>query len=530
MLSGLKQKIKQTRWNTWFGLAGLGIFFLALRWNSFSVPLDRDEGDYAYAARLLVQGLAPYEHIFIQKPPMVIYSYALAHLMAPHLFWFARLGAYLSVALATALLGYIAWLEFGAGVAFPAMGLMTPMVLLPEITQFGGCVEMWLLFPLMGAIAIYCHSRKNGNRACHWFAAAFLAVTAILYKYTALPMLAFAFAVWCWELYRTGNRKQLGRGLLAAVAGAFLAIAIEVGYFLVHDGGKGLWECTIVFNRYYAGSGIFGWAMFLAKVKTFWSAWWILFLVPWASLLLANRRKWFWYGMLLCALVATGSSAYGQYYIVVMPFWALLSAMGIRALISEIDKRSKLSAWAGAMMVAGVVIFAARSDVPWLLCSSQRFAEVKMDGYPFLDARWAAAQVSQLTTPDDFIYVAGSEPEIMDYTERFSPTRFSNVYPLMVPSPAAQRYQREAIQALQLHPPALIVYIQSPTSWVRHPTTPPDFNNFLRDFMARDYRLIGGYLNGKNKFHTTLSTNEFAAADLLLLERNDWTGAAKKIN
>src|SRR5437588_1954736 len=103
--------------------AGLGICFLfvALRWSRYDAPLIRDEGEYAYAAQLLHHGLAPYQHAFLQKPPMIIYTYALAQFLAPHLFWFPHLLAYLSAAGATALLGLIARRQFGPGVAWPAM-------------------------------------------------------------------------------------------------------------------------------------------------------------------------------------------------------------------------------------------------------------------------------------------------------------------------------------------------------------------------------------------------------------------------
>ena len=136
--------------------------FIALRWNSYEAPLTRDEGSFHYCARLLVESSTPDEHAFEQKPPMVIYSYALSNLLLSQFFWSARLLAYLFVALATVLLGYIARLEFGKGFALPAMWLMTPMVLLPGIDQFWASVEMFMLFPMLATVAIYCYSRQHG--------------------------------------------------------------------------------------------------------------------------------------------------------------------------------------------------------------------------------------------------------------------------------------------------------------------------------------------------------------------------------
>jgi len=75
----------------WLGILGLIILFIALRWNNFDAALNRDEGEYAYSALLLEHGMAHYEHAFVQKPPMVFYSYALSDFFLPHVFWGPRL-------------------------------------------------------------------------------------------------------------------------------------------------------------------------------------------------------------------------------------------------------------------------------------------------------------------------------------------------------------------------------------------------------------------------------------------------------
>jgi hypothetical protein len=506
----------------WLEILGIIALFAALRWNSYDAPLTRDEGDYAYSGRLLIQGIAPYKHVFIQKPPLVIYSYALSNLLLPHVFWSARLLAYLFVALATALLGYIARLEFGRGVALPAMWLMTPMVLLPGIEQFPASVEMFMLFPLLATVAIYCYSRQHGYNPKHWFAAAFLAVTALLYKYTALPVLAFIFVAWFIEMQEKAvNRHFIWRCFAFAFVGALAAIAIEVGYYLIHDGGAQLWECTVLFNRYYIASGSFGPAGLVSQFKIFWNNWWILFLIPWAGLLLQNRRIWFWLGIFICAVFTTGMSTYGQYYVILMPFWALLSAIGVRALALRFKEWSKLSVWLEGLLITVIVLLVIRPDVPWLLCTRERFAEVKMGGYPFLESKLVAEQVSQNSSPGDFVFVAGSEPQILYYAQRFTPTRFTTLYPLTIPSPAALGYQQEAIKDLEKNPPALIVFVKTPDSWARHSTTPPDFFNFLSYLINQNYQLIGSYMNDGEKVHGTLANNEFATPDMLLYQRND---------
>ena len=52
--------------------------FVALRAPFLSLPLERDEGEYAYIAQRLLEGDVPYRDAFDQKPPGVFGAYALA--------------------------------------------------------------------------------------------------------------------------------------------------------------------------------------------------------------------------------------------------------------------------------------------------------------------------------------------------------------------------------------------------------------------------------------------------------------------
>ena len=128
----------------WLAFLGILALLVALRWNSFDAPLTRDEGEYAYSAQLLKRGLHPYEQAFLQKPPMIVYTYALAGAVAPKTFWFPRVLAAVFAALVACLLGLIARLEFGPGFALPAMWLVTPMLLTPGLWQFTANTEMFM--------------------------------------------------------------------------------------------------------------------------------------------------------------------------------------------------------------------------------------------------------------------------------------------------------------------------------------------------------------------------------------------------
>ncbi|MGO8764737.1 MAG: ArnT family glycosyltransferase [Limisphaerales bacterium] len=521
VFSEFKSIIQKQSWITWAGIAGLAIFFLALRWNSFNAPLNRDEGEYAYAAQLLLQGIPPYEQAFIQKPPMIFYSYLLAKLLCPGFFWSARLLAYLFTALATILFGYVVRRELGKGWALPAMWLMTPLILLPDLEVTDANTETFMLLPLIGTIAVYSRSREVGNKGGHWLLAGFLAATALLYKYTCLPVLAFVFAVWLAEAWRSGGGlKMVCRGLALATAGGVAAAALELGYFIRHDGGRGFWECTVTFNRYYAASNIFGLNNFLTEMGMFWKSWWILFLLPWAVLFRLPPRLWFWLGIFVCAVISTGASGYGHYYIIIMPFLALLNIAGIRALASHLSERSNQTLWR-ASMTAVVMALVVGPVLPWLLCSPEQFVQASWPQQPFAESGLVAEKVAQLTGPDDFVYVAGSEPQILFYAQRYSPTRFIHACALTVPSPVVHEYQQAAMRDLQQRPPKIIVFVQSPLSWLREPATPGEFFDFLNSYL-KNYNLLGGFVKPAGQtghWSDHLNPAEFQSSSLLLYER-----------
>ena len=95
-------------------LSGLFLLLLILRWNSFSVPFERDEGEYAYSAWIMAEGKGiPYKNAFLQKPPMIIYTYMLAYLINPNALWPSRVLAFVFIFISALLMAAIVGKEYG---------------------------------------------------------------------------------------------------------------------------------------------------------------------------------------------------------------------------------------------------------------------------------------------------------------------------------------------------------------------------------------------------------------------------------
>jgi hypothetical protein len=59
-----------------FGVTAFGLTF-AIRIRLLGIPLERDEGEYAYAGQLMLQGIPPYKLAYNMKFPGIYAAYAL---------------------------------------------------------------------------------------------------------------------------------------------------------------------------------------------------------------------------------------------------------------------------------------------------------------------------------------------------------------------------------------------------------------------------------------------------------------------
>ena len=68
------------------------VFVAYVRLRVADVPLERDEGEYAYAGQLILEGVPPYELAYNMKFPGTYYAYAAILALFGHTPWGIRVG------------------------------------------------------------------------------------------------------------------------------------------------------------------------------------------------------------------------------------------------------------------------------------------------------------------------------------------------------------------------------------------------------------------------------------------------------
>ena len=209
------------------------------------------------------------------------------------------------------------------------------------------------------------------------------------------------------------NIRRLLQHWLSGALGAGIAAAGILAFFLRDDGLRQLWECTVVFNHAYAASGNFSLTGLGYLLQLFWTDWWILFLLPAVLLFQRRARTWFWLGMFLAACLSTNASIYSHYYILIMPFWALLAAVAInRVAAGATAFASQPIPWLASVLTALVVLLVCLPEAGVVAETPAQFARNKFGaGNPFPESKLVARRGGGTDSrPSDYVLVAGSEP------------------------------------------------------------------------------------------------------------------------
>jgi 4-amino-4-deoxy-L-arabinose transferase-like glycosyltransferase len=456
-------------------------FSVVVRLPDLSMPLERDEGEYAYAAQEILEGRMPYTDSFCQKPPIVFFWY----LTGFFLFGETVEGIHLVACLAAALAGlgvYLLCLRLpGGAFARPAAWLAALAFCLASAGYgyFGPAAntEIFMAVPvLFGAVAVV-EAAERGRRVA-WFLAGFFFAAAFLTKQVALfsfigPALFASSILW-------RRRSPVGEHVKPLLFGGMgaLAVAGPIAGWLALKGAFGAClEASFGYNLSYVGSPFGAWkwnALFDLLCDRFaftdgvlWLCAAVCFALPLFSR--SARRSgacWFvllWFAGSLFG-VALGPKTMGHYFLQILPPLVLAAGFLSREAACLAGPR-RAGAWAIFGLVAvGVLLPPAIGRAGTLALTVNERSDALYSVYgdpPFAAALEVGALLRKTTGVDDRILVVGSEPEILFYADRRSATRFTIFYPLSGTYDGADAMCDELLAEIEAVKPLKVVCARS---------------------------------------------------------------------
>lgn len=473
---------------------------LYVRIRLLAVPLERDEGEFAYMGQLLLNGTPPYLHAYTMKLPGVSVVYALFMLLFGQTATALHLGLLLVNACGSFLLYLLAKRLLGTNAALYSCSAYLLLSLSQSVYGlFAHATHFVVLFVLAGCVLLL--RSLDARRIALLFPAGLCFGLAVTMKQHAILLVLFAmlFCLWRWRRDSTDSNRQRSSGACIIL----LAAGVCVPYLLIilHSWGTGtlgiFWFWTVRYAREYISSQTPATGM--ANLGTSLG---IMMQVQWPFLLLAaigagmllkqkkaDKNTIFISGLLLFSFLAIslGLIFRRHYFILLLPALSLL--VGITARTAA-DWRSRTPVV--PLLIAAAAAFGIyQEQLYYFQLSPLQASRASYDENPFPEALQIADYIKKHTSPDDRIAVLGSEPEIYFYADRPSATGHIYMYGLMENQPYAKMMQLQLIREIEGSRPKYIVDVNVAKSWLIKPASSQKILQWKNDYLRREYETEG---------------------------------------
>lgn len=485
------------------------VFIIALaallRSGLLSVPLERDEGEYAYTAQLILQGIPPYAEAYSMKMPGIYGVYAVLLTVFGKTHTGIHLGL-LVVNLVTIFLLFI-WIRraFDPLTAVVASASFAVLSVNHSVQGASANAEHFVILAAVGGTLLL-EEAISSERSKLLFWSGLLFGIASIIKQHGLAFAAFATVylltvelncrpvAWSQSIFR----------LFLFAIGVSLPFGLICLFFWNFGVFDKFWFWTFTYAREYVAAVPFLSGMELLKEQVFSiisSSIFVFilavvgfFCVFWKSryhskvilVLLFTAFSW--------VAVCAGFYFRPHYFVLALPSIALLSGICISSLY--VTLRNKNIGQFSKLLVLILILIPLFHSVyyerDYLFHLVPRMVSRRLYGAnPFPESLEIARYIRENSSENHRIAVIGSEPQIYFYANRRAATRYLYTYPLMDSNPYALDMQKEMISEIESARPEFLIFVNVRSSWLVRPTSEKMIFNWFRSYEQKYYKTIG---------------------------------------
>lgn len=470
-----------------------------------SVPLERDEGGFAYIAQQMLQGIPPFESGYSMKLMGIHAAYSLFMAL------FGQSPTAIHFGLLLGNLGSIVLLYYLARQFLPAEGaaLTSGVFALLSVSQdflgvFAHATHFVMLFVLAGLVAFLVW-REKGNTFFLLMSGIFMG-TAIIMKQNGLffcPLVLLMFFVECRQR-KASLRFFVGKSVVCIVG-----IIFPYAVILLYVTGNGLfaqfWFWTIEYALDYSSDKTIAESLqHLARAinivtKTTLPLW--IAGITGAFVFLDKgtiiRDKWvlILFIVVSCLAITPGGHFYLHYFVLLLPALSLLigvAFIGIAKLAGRFIS-TEVAMWGvlGIIVACSLTVIFKSKSYMFYLSPPEVSRQVYGDNPFAVASSEIAGYIKANSVPGDKIAVLGSEPQIYFYSARQSATKFLFMYPLSEEQPTAEAMQKEMFDKIVTTVPKFIIISLQYTSWLAGPDKIIELLAPMRTFLDDNYTPVG---------------------------------------
>ena len=487
-------------------LTGIICVAAVIRLRLLDLPLERDEGEYAYAGQLMLQGIPPYQLAYNMKLPGTYAAYALIMALFGQTIRGIHLGLIVANAITIVLVYFLGRRLFGQICGLVAAGCYTLMSLSSSVFGLAAHATHFVVAFAIAAMLLLLDSLKT-DRPFPLFCSGLLFGLAFITKQPGVFFGVFGGLVILEQEVRRRPflMNRLLRRLSIFGGGALLPMGLVVGLLSAAGVLQQFWFWTFGYAREYAAILTLseGWDALKengTNILLAGAGIWILAAVGLVvSLSCKSTRSTglFTLGFLGAsfATVCPGYYFREHYFITLLPAVALFAGAGVEVVWRQAQSKPRGSTWLTAILSVGVLIAFGQMlfhhrNLFFRLSPSQA-ARTLYGENPFPEAIEIGNYIREHSTPDARVAVIGSEPEIYFYSHRHSATGYIYMYPLMESQRYAAEMQRQASHEIEQAKPDFLVVVAVSWSWMRQPTSNTEILKWTQEYIQAEFEEAG---------------------------------------
>ncbi len=486
----------------WLILVVVMLVVVVIRIRLLDVPLERDEGEYAYAGQLILQGLPPFQET---RLPGVYIAYAL--IMAV----FGETPSGIHLGLLFVNIGTVILLVFigkkvcdlmtgvVAGASFGILSLSQSVQgVFAQNEHFVILFALWGLLVLQNAIA--------SGKTYRFLLSGLILGFAFMMKqhggaFVLFGVLYTGFS--CLKNRPIDWRQCLLRcGILSV--GALIPFGVLCGIHVLAGDFDNFWFWIFTYAREYVSSVSVGTGFDIFKSRMASLAqsavlMWVLAGIGLVALLWDKKIRtqiFFVSGFFLFSFLSVCPGFYFRphYFVLLLPSISLLIGLGIGSI------RRALTGVFPKMVGAGIPVLFLGVAFFYSIYKERTFffelnpvmaSRATYGANPFPESVKIGDYIREHSAEDDRIAVLGSEPQIYFYSKRRGATDQVNMYQLMESHRYALEMQRKMIREIEAARPKFIIFVSVPTSWLARQESETLVFSWFQHYTGKYYKQVG---------------------------------------
>jgi Dolichyl-phosphate-mannose-protein mannosyltransferase len=488
----------------WWAVATI-VFTLvvAIRIRLLGIPLERDEGEYAYAGQLLLQGIPPYKLAYNMKFPGTYAAYALIMSIFGQTIIGIHIGLLLINAASMIVIFFFGRRLFGLPAGVVAAATYGVLSLSPSVLGLAAHASQFAMLPVLGGTLLLLLDQSDPRGFGRVFASGVLLGIGVLMKQPAVPFIVFgAASILCNGICCRATFKRIALRISIFSAGAIIPFGLTCLMLWQAGVFEKFWFWTVNYAAGYgtrvplrAAPSIFA-VMAGSVIRSGWALWILAGLGLVGGLWNKRSRGGavFLLSLLAVSLLALSAGFYFRehYFVFILPAVSLLCGLAISTLSDFIPSPSRL------FRFTPVLVFCVALTQP-ILAERQFYFEVSAPeacriaygSNPFPESIRIAEYLRDHSSPNDTIAILGSEPQIYFYSRRHSATGYIYTYALMEAQSYAREMQEEMISEIELARPRYLISVSIGPSWFRHSDSEQLIFIWANEYLNQHYKLVG---------------------------------------